>query len=191
MQLGQFWALVPQHIRMEKFPKWSDKIVIETWPRGVDRLWAFRDYYLRDGDHAIIGRVTSSWMIIDQKTRRPQKPGIVYDALSFTRPEKAFGFDAPRLEWNGSCITMEERRVCYSDLNQNSHVNNSRIVEWIFDAVRNSSDVFPCVEFSINFISEIKQEDVVLLLGSGSQFPGYVKGVRKDQDTLLFIAKLS
>ena len=38
LSLNQFWVLVRQYIRMQRFPGWGDRITVETWPRGVDKL---------------------------------------------------------------------------------------------------------------------------------------------------------
>jgi len=60
-------------IRMVGFPEWGQNITVETWPKGIDRLFAFRDFRILNSDGTVIGAATSSWMILDHDTPAPQK----------------------------------------------------------------------------------------------------------------------
>lgn len=190
MELGQFWVVVRQHIKIYKFPRWAEQITIETWPRGIDGLWAFRDYYLKDGSGNILGGIASSWMIIDANKRRPQKPEIVFDALPYTLNKRAIEDDAPKITWDGPSEPIDERIVRFSDMDHNGHVNNSKFIEWIFDALRLNGNKKQYKEFMINYLLEVKEKEHVRIYAFMNEREMLVKGERRDDGRGVFIAKL-
>lgn len=176
---GQFWVLVRQHIQVRRFPAWSEKLVVETWPRDVDGLWAFRDYRLLDDQGELVCGVTSSWMIIDINTHRPQKPEIVFDALPYRLNERAVPADAPKISWDGGWNKVDERKVRFSDLDHNGHVNNSKYIEWALDALWGHSGKTGYSDLVVNYIAEARDgQHIAIELGrdAGTVF---VRGVNE------------
>ena len=42
------WVLSRMKIRIHRYPEWKERIVIETWPSGTEKLFALRDFRVRD-----------------------------------------------------------------------------------------------------------------------------------------------
>jgi len=189
-ELNQYWVLVRQCIRMDRFPRWGEDLTIETWPRGVEGLWAFRDYYIRDREGLICGGATSSWMIMDGKTHRPQKPEIVSAAMPYVINVAALGKSAPKVQCEGPGEVADSRLVRFSDMDVHGHLNNSKYVEWIMDAVHMLGRNVKPMEFSINFLAEAREMETIEILSSVTPHTAIVKGERKDDGRLVFIAEL-
>lgn len=68
---GMTWMLHRLHIQLSKMPHQNEEVYIETWPSGVDRLFALRDYRMIREDGEELVRATSEWMYIDLTRRRP------------------------------------------------------------------------------------------------------------------------
>ncbi|KAL5729269.1 oleoyl-[acyl-carrier-protein] hydrolase [Ranunculus cassubicifolius] len=52
----------------------GDVVEIETWCQGEGRLGTRRDWIIKDfATGAVIGRATSEWVMMNEKTRRPQR----------------------------------------------------------------------------------------------------------------------
>ncbi len=67
------WVLHRMNIKMNRYPKWREKVTIETWPAAGDALRAYRDYDIIDENKESIGSCLSYWMMINLKTRRPTR----------------------------------------------------------------------------------------------------------------------
>ena len=83
-----------------------------------------------------IFRSLSMWILMDMKSRAmvlPGKAGIEVQGLLTGSELKAPGSLAPK---NLTHITS--RRVGYSDLDRNGHMNNTRCLEWIGDLLPSS-----------------------------------------------------
>ncbi len=188
--LKQFWVLVRQSIKAHRFPAWGEYLRVETWPRGVDGLWAFRDYYIRDAEHNICIAATSSWMIMDTDLHRPLKPEIVYGAMPHVIVEKAIGRSAIKVVHEGPWEAVDQRTVRHSDLDVNRHMNNSRYMDWIFDALHKKGQHHANREVEINYLAESREGDAIQLLYSNEGQRIYVKGERISDGRMTFAASL-
>jgi len=135
MRDNRFWVLSRMYAEMASWPLWEDTIVLKTWPNGTDRLFALRNYEVKypDGMHIAYG--TSSWLILDRKTKRVQRPDI---ALSHFN--RQFQPQSSPIRYAGKLEAVNENtagtapfRVKISDLDVNLHTNNVRYLQWIND----------------------------------------------------------
>ncbi len=58
-------------IQIHSYPRWQDELIIQTWPTGVERFFALRDFNIFNRQKEVVGAATSAWLIIDLKLRRP------------------------------------------------------------------------------------------------------------------------
>lgn len=130
----QSWVLVQFQVEATRLPRWTDTLGIETWPSGLQGPFAQREFLLHVDD-ALIGRATSTWVVFDQKRRRPARPPRILQDL--TLPDRPVAL-APREEE----ITVPDRadhrrrfRVRFHDLDLNAHVNNARYVAWALETL--------------------------------------------------------
>ena len=59
------WVLARLAIEMERYPLWGEQITVRTWPKGTERLLAFRDFEMIDDSGKKIGAASSAWVIVD------------------------------------------------------------------------------------------------------------------------------
>ena len=59
------WVLLGWKIEIFERPTYGDKISIKTWSRGIDKLYAYRDFEILDGNKKVIGIATSKWVLLD------------------------------------------------------------------------------------------------------------------------------
>ena len=63
--------LLDWKMKVIKRPKYNDDIKAETWSRKVERLYAYRDFQLKDKEGNIIAIGTSRWIFVDTDRRKP------------------------------------------------------------------------------------------------------------------------
>ncbi len=151
---NQYWVLYRLRIEMSRYPIWREEIMVETWPSGIDRLFANRDFRIMDSKNEVIGNATSNWLIIDRSNRRPQNPRSLHDTLPGLKisPDGKSVVKLPPVE-HGK--TGTSYRVKYSDLDQNNHVNSVKYIQWITDSYpEDFCAKNRIVNFEINYLSE-------------------------------------
>lgn len=130
-----FWVHARMKIQFYRFPRVHDRIIIHTWPKTIQqKLFYIRDFEMLTENGERLAAATSAWLVMDAAARRMVPP----KSLDFDLPtaDRA-GLDEP-LERIGLAQSGEEClrvRAGYSAVDMLGHVNNSRYVEWICDAV--------------------------------------------------------
>lgn len=179
---NEFWVIVSLMIRMIDFPEWGQTITVETWPKGIDRLFAIRDFRISGDDGAIIGAATSSWMILDQETRRPKNVDIVRPVLHLSTHQDIIVDTPPFLLAIKEISATELRRVRFSEVDRHGHVNNIRYIDWCLDALpaewHRNHQIKAMV---INYLAEVKTDDIVkICTGTAQEHSQFIQGNRED-----------
>jgi acyl-ACP thioesterase len=135
MARGLTWVLVRQRIENPIPVRLGDTIEIETWPSGIDRLAALREFVVRRGGEEV-ARATTQWLVLDVATRKPVRPGDVLDAR-FPREARppAVPLAQAKLPELRAWDLQKRFHVRYSDIDVNLHVTNTSYVAWAIEAV--------------------------------------------------------
>jgi acyl-ACP thioesterase len=170
----QVWVLSRMTALMERRPKYGETVTVRSWPLGADRLFAVRDYDIRDSADNPVVRGRSGWLVLDSEKRRPLRIQQVVESLPpneglVSLPGGAGGLDSrPDMDKAG------ERRAVFSDIDYNGHVNNARYIQWIQDLVEPEElEKADILRLDINYLSEVKYGELTGLwtapaAGSGS-----------------------
>jgi acyl-ACP thioesterase len=157
------WLLSRLKIKIASFPVWQDRITISTWPSGAQRLFALRDFQLKDKHDQTVAAAVSAWLVLDVEKRRPVRIGPFIEKLRPLEGQHILP-DAldklPGLEFR----THEKKFVVrYRDLDINQHVNNVSFVEWLVESIpKGVLNTSVLAELEINFMAEAFYEDRIL-----------------------------
>jgi acyl-ACP thioesterase len=137
MARGLTWVLARQRVELLRPPRLHDEVEVETWPSGIDRLAALRDFRVRAADGSELARATSQWLVLDLATRRPQPPEVVLDPARFqlTGAPRATAFTDGKLPALERWDAEKRFQVRYADIDRNLHVNNGSYLAWAIEAV--------------------------------------------------------
>jgi acyl-ACP thioesterase len=168
---------------MERRPRFNEKIIARSWPRGSNKLFAIRDYDIRDeADNPVI-RGRSAWLIVDLEKHRPLRPQALVEPLppnegNDALPGPQAGNNPPpslpdRFAENVAPKDKDTeaqntapllRRVAYSDIDYNGHMNNTRYIQWIQDVI--DLEIFnkaKQIRLDINYLSEARYGETISL----------------------------
>ena len=130
---GLSWVLSRFTIELTDIPNWYDTIKLRTWPKGLNRLFYQRDTiaYLPDGKE--FARVTSDWLIIDVKSRRPKLFDKENPILKVPCNEHALENVNNTLNFNIEPSEEKIFRIQYSDVDLNKHLTATRYIDFMFN----------------------------------------------------------
>ena len=157
-----FWVLSRLFIQMDEYPGWGEKIKVKTWLTGMGRLFALRNFSITNSKGKIISTARSAWLVLDLKSRRPQRIEPLFKRIlplldcpaEVEEPEKIPGSVHPKKE--------NLFKVRYSDIDRHHHVNNTKYIEWILDSYPfEMHQKFHIHTFEINFLAESSREDEI------------------------------
>lgn len=187
---GFIWVLSRVKIKVIRYPKWGEKIALETWPKGTNKLFALRDFIFRDENNEDIVVATTAWLVLDSKSMRPQKVQALLTALPDNDGRYAMNDELVKLE-NWNTFEFETRRTAaYSDIDVNQHVNNAKYVEWILDCFSEEfSSNKNLKTLQLNYISQTKLGDKIILKRGNCKENSnisYVEGINEASGTRTF-----
>ena len=126
---GLAWVLARQQVVLDAPIRFGDSLTVETWPSGLDRISALRDFRLwRDGVE--VGRALTSWLVMELATRRPRRPDRILPPERHAQTGHVMPLpDAPVPALAEAAL---ERRfqVRFADIDTNLHVLGGRPMGW-------------------------------------------------------------
>lgn len=190
LEQNLIWVLVRQKVKFKNFPLWQDEIIVKTWATGTDRLFWNRDFMIYDKNNVELARASSSWIIINMETRRPFRAD---DSLKIEIKDPEFAFDDKLGKL--SSVTNEkkeyEKKITFSDLDLNDHVNNVKYVEWILDSYElDYLKQYSIDTIELNYIAEAKYGEIIYT-SSDKIDDTHLHSVRNDNNKELFRAKIN
>jgi len=182
---GQVWILSRLSVFMERRPRFGEKVTLRTWPRSSNKLFAIRDYAItgngaeassnNSAEGAAAGAVVrgrSAWLIVDLEKRRPLRPQALIETLPPNEGSNALPGANPEGNDPPPSLTVREfsrkqsvlRRACYSDIDYNGHVNNTRYIQWIQDVLEPEIlETAKQIRLDINYLSEVRYGETIRL----------------------------
>ncbi|XP_024397914.1 oleoyl-acyl carrier protein thioesterase 1, chloroplastic [Physcomitrium patens] len=168
------WVTTRMHIQMQEYPIWGDVVEIDTWYQGEGRIETRRDWIIRnDKTGDIIGRATSTWVMMNMDTRRLSRipDDVRQEYMPFVPVPPRWAFD-PKEEKNSSikkigrpgvaqfeCSNLMPRR---NDLDMNQHVNNVTYVCWMLEAIPPEvPNNYELTQITLDYKRECKSDDIV------------------------------
>lgn len=173
------WVLSRMHIRFCKPVEWREQVRLYTWHKGACGLFYLRDFELRNASGETSIAATSSWVVIDEQTRRMVRPEDMAQTLETTGGTgHALEEPAPRLALPRGTEAQPagEHTVVYSDVDIIGHTNNARYVVWAMDCLPPGEADKPLNDLYINFNKETKAGETVQLFRLREGNAWYVEG---------------
>jgi medium-chain acyl-[acyl-carrier-protein] hydrolase len=165
---GFMWVLSRFHIKVFEMPSWGEYIKIKTAGRGINKLFALREFEVENRQGKIIAKAMSAWLLLDIKSKRPLRPRQVLPYELFDdNPDISLVPDKINLDIE--LLTSKSFSVNYSDLDMNNHVNNVSYIRWIEDFCFEKEIQFD--ELLINYLTEaiIGEEIEILFQKNGRE----------------------
>jgi medium-chain acyl-[acyl-carrier-protein] hydrolase len=151
------WVLSGFTLEIKHYPKWKETITVETWPKGVNRLFYMRDFYIRNSSGELLGKATTNWLLIDIDKRRPKLIDIDDVILHLNTMPHAIEEFVPVINFEGTTENTTDYQVRYSNVDVNQHLTTTGYIDFIFDTFDPTyiSKNRP-VSISVNFLKEVK-----------------------------------
>ena len=135
MAHGLFFALTRIHVRFVRAPRCGERVVHTTWPGVSNRFFCPRYHTFTLEDGTPLASAGALWVMLDVNDRKIVSPSTVDlhfpDTSDIPSP-----IDLPtRLPHLGETTERFVRTPMYSDYDVNGHVNNTRYIGYLCDAL--------------------------------------------------------
>jgi medium-chain acyl-[acyl-carrier-protein] hydrolase len=133
---GLTWVLTRQRLELPAPVALGDTLAVETWPSGIERLAAIREFVARRGDGQEAVRATTVWHVLDLATRKLVRPEEVLDPrFPRLRTPSVTPLARQKLPALDHWELQRRFHVRFADIDQNLHVTNASYVTWAVEAM--------------------------------------------------------
>lgn len=159
---GLFWAVIRHRMQITRLPGDGEQITVETWPMPSTAAAFPRSTVAYDEKGSEVFRAVSLWALMDSESRAlvlPGKSGVQVEG-ALLGSELAVPRGLMPLNAEESVL----RRVQYSQLDRNLHMNNARYLDWVCDLLpAEFHKDHPIRDFTVCYISEAREGQAVAL----------------------------
>lgn len=180
------WVIARFFVDVIKMPRYGDKIKIKTYPGSNNKLFFYRHYLITDMKDNVLVRANSVWLVVDATTHQLKRDPFAGYSLPIMKLDDELA-NPDKVEGKADNY-LYSRKVRYSDIDLNSHLNNIRYIELIQDSF--DLEFYKANRIKsilINYNTEFKAGDEVKVYGSDSN-PYIISGKKEDKEH--FLAKL-
>ncbi len=132
---GMTWMLSRVDIRVDERAREGERISVATWPAGIERLFALRDFVMKGSDGRVLARAVYAYLVVDAEARKLVRPQTVFGDREMrgrgAHPIEGHRFDIPEA---GGMKASFAQRAWGRHIDLNGHVNNAHILDWLADA---------------------------------------------------------
>ena len=185
------WLLINWKVEVIKRPLYNDVITVQTWSRGMDKYYAYRDFKILDKDNNIIIKGTSKWVFVDIDKRKPVKISEEVGEAYF--PENISVFEdnsMDKLIPPDEYISFVTYKVTKNMIDINNHLHNIYYMDIAKEALPDSLILnYDFKKFEIMYKKEIKLGQNVKAIYSKNNNEHYVTIKSEDEKILYAIVK--
>lgn len=132
------WVLMRKYLHIERLPMLGETIQVVTYPAGFEKFFTYRDYKVFDMDDKLIAYSSSTWLVMDTKTRRMTRiPDFILENFQPRMPPVEYCL--PRATEKPQEVQRADFEdtftVHYFDLDFNQHLNNVFYVQWMLQTL--------------------------------------------------------
>lgn len=157
------WVLARMHVRFLHLVRWRDDVTLQSWHKGGNGLFYLRDFQLLGTNGDVAVAATTSWVVMDERTRRLVRSEDLQHLLQVEQADHAIAEPAPKITPPKEMEPAGEHSVTASEIDINRHTNNARYMAWAIDSLPPDDAVRPVKEFCVNFNKETTEGDRVQL----------------------------
>lgn len=157
------WVLSRLAVDIDTQPNQYDDISVDTWVNEFNRLSSTRNFRInRAGEVVACG--VSQWCMLNMETRQAVDMSLLKDVYVRAMVDEPSPISQPERLRGVTVAESVERRVVYSDIDFNRHVNTMRYIDMMFnniplDVIEHNDGL----RLDINFIAEARYGETLTI----------------------------
>ncbi|KAM5567836.1 palmitoyl-acyl carrier protein thioesterase, chloroplastic [Rosa sericea] len=192
MKNDLIWVVSRMQVQVDHYPIWGEVLEIDTWVGASGKNGMRRDWLIRsEATGHIFARATSTWVMMNRKTRRLSKMPeevraeispwfIKKQAITEDVLEKIVKLD------NKAKYMNKDLKPKRSDLDMNQHVNNVKYVRWMLETIPDQIlEAHQLTSIILEYRRECGSSDIVQSLCQPDEAGILKDGLKQDKETSL------
>ncbi|MBO5723500.1 MAG: hypothetical protein J6S58_01590 [Lentisphaeria bacterium] len=189
LRLRQIWVLSRLKVQIRKMPELGETLTVTTYPSGLNKLFATRQYSLCNEKGEFLCGASSFWLMVDKEKLRVVRPFKELAVYAELNKDKAIYF--PEIdkiaERESNSGVVADYTVRHSHIYLNDHLNTAWYGSFIEDTLGElAGNRVGITEFQINFLQSCSLHTKVECKGVLADGTFYVEGRDSSNNQLCF-----
>lgn len=176
---GLLWVVVKTKYEVIKQPEFYSTIRVKTWPLPPSKISFQREYLIESESGEPLIKGTSDWVVIDSVNRKLAFAKDIYPEMDFCN-EKLFGGRTPKIHDFEPVNTEYTVTPKFSQVDRNSHVNNTKYLNYALDSTDISMDE-EILSVQIEFRHEVLKDTELKVYSIRCEDGFLCKGINDDE----------
>ena len=155
------WVLLTKEINISRLPVLGEVVTVETYPAGVERIFAYRDYRVFDQSGKCIVSAPSTWTLFNTVKRSLEKIPPHISNLPFPNHVTPLTRCKRKIVVPEGGISSDPFKVNHFHLDWNNHVNNVNYLQFILEANTHRLKISTPKSIEIYFKAEAMEGDIL------------------------------
>lgn len=164
MARGLFFVLARIHVKTFRAPRCGERVVHTTWLGMTNRFFCPRYHVFTLEDGTLLAAAGALWVTLDTVARKvvsPKAANLPFPDTSDLEPPVELPMRMPH---PGEPTQTLTRAPMYSDYDINGHVNNTRYIAWLCDALGSDALAGHYIgDLTAGYEKEIRENDPLTL----------------------------
>lgn len=127
------WMILDWKVKVLKRPKYNDEVYAKTWSRKVEKLYAYRDFELKDKNENIFAIGTSRWILVDIDRRRPIRlTSDITDLYESEIDKSVFSEEIEDIK-SENYLFKNDYSIQRRDIDINGHMHNLNYLDMAYE----------------------------------------------------------
>ncbi|NLM00015.1 MAG: acyl-[acyl-carrier-protein] thioesterase [Treponema sp.] len=173
-----------------KMIKADDIVVIHTWEEAPKGLFFVRRYEIENEDGEKLLSGNSLWVCVNLENRTFIRPKDFTLRPLPARRTECVCIEPGKIKHPENLQKLGSRKIVFSDIDRNGHVNNSRYAQMIMDNIAENFQSKDIKDFRINYVHEAILNDELEIFANYDEKNQMLTVVGKSDDKINFEAEL-
>lgn len=175
---GIVFLLITNRVKIDRMPAHGESFTIKTHPRGIAGAQFYRDFVIYSGKEKIV-EVMQTSVIADADTHKLLRPSLFFDYGIFSAEKVPAEERIPKVSVPDGLPLVGEREVRFSDLDYNTHLNNTVYGDILTDFLPGGATGRQFGEVQINYIAESRLGDTLKIYAAEQDGRVLMQGVNE------------
>ena len=181
LQKRMFWAVTRHKVQVSRLPMRGETLRLETWPMPTTRVAYPRSMVAYDAEGNECFRSISLWVLMDVDKRNMILPGK--SGISVEGTLRGMELATPNGLVAKELVNCRSRSVCFTDLDRNGHMNNTRYLDWVDDLLPSAfHEGHSPREFTVCYFSESREGQELQLCWDQAEDGALLVDAHRDQE---------
>jgi medium-chain acyl-[acyl-carrier-protein] hydrolase len=131
------WVIARIKIELKESLCFGEELQVQTWPSGLMRSAAMRDFTLLKGDR-VVGHASSLWFVLDMESRLPVRPHEILPVELHPQTDHVVTLSRAVAAFTEPAEIERKFSVRFADIDLNQHVTAASYLSWAMEAVPQS-----------------------------------------------------